>query len=577
MGFQLLKSFFIKHKYAYLAGLLFMFLSSYIQTLSPRVLSDIIDLLKERNFEPRQIHLKVGLLLLITFATFAFTFLWRNLVIANARKLECKLREDLYHHFQSLSQSFYSRRKTGDLLAYCINDVMAVRMALGPATAMSINGIIICLSSIYFMFISINIKLTLLTLAPVPIIIVFMLTIGKRVQKRFRIVQEFFGQISDKVQDNISGIRVIKSYVQEDKEIKSFEALSEEMMEANVLMVKTSASLNPIIEACFSISFVFSLIIGGNMVLVDTISLGDFVAFNTYLTMIMAPVISIGRIINIFQRGMASLKRLNEIFNQQSEIMDEMTNEPEPIKGSIELKNLTFYYPGSKHPAIKDLSLTIHSGQMIGIIGRTGSGKTTIANLLMHLYNPQPGELFIDDRDILSLPLESVRNQISLVPQDTFLFSSSIQDNITSFKDIYSEMEVINSSKFSCIHQSILDFPDGFETTLGERGVNLSGGQKQRIAIARAVIREPAILILDDSLSAVDTITEKQILDYIHTYRKGKTTIIISHRVSAVLGCDKLIVLDDGKLCEQGTHDSLIKEKGIYYEIYSEQNKEKNN
>lgn len=552
-----------------------MFLASYTQTLSPKVLGDTIDMLKGQNFTQNSILQKIGLLLGISIITFIFTYSWRNLVIGNARKLECTLREDLYKHFQTLSPEFYSKRKTGDLIAYGINDILAIRMALGPATAMSINGIVICVSSIYFMLTSIDMRLTLLTLAPIPIVIIFMALIGKKIHNCFIKVQELFGEISDRVQENINGIRVIKAYSQEDKEIENFKVLSNSMQAANIEMVKVSSLLTPIIEACFSISFVLNLVLGGKMVLSGSISLGDFVAFNTYLAMIMAPIISIGRVVNIFQRGTASLQRLNEIFSIKPKIVDGQKGIRKNIEGNIEFKNLTFYYPGTTTPALLNINLNIAKGKTIGIIGRTGSGKTTLANLLLKLYNSTPGQLYLDSIDINDYSLDSIRNSFSFVPQDTFLFSASIKENIISFKDIYSEDEIESASHFSSIYESITQFPDGFDTILGERGVNLSGGQKQRISIARAIIKDPSILILDDALSAVDTVTEAHILKNFKTHRKDKTTFIISHRISAVSNADEIVVMNQGSIHERGTHNELITKGGLYYEIYNEQNKEK--
>lgn len=571
LKYKILKDFILKNKTMYLVGFFFMFLASFIQTLFPKVLGNIIDILSKQNFSRSVVYTLIGYLLLIAAATFIFTFVWRNLIIGGARKLECTLRETLYGHFQTLSQEFYSKRKTGDLIAYGINDVLAVRMAFGPATAMSVNGIVICVSSIYLMFTSINFKLTILTLLPIPVVILFMLLIGKQIQSRFRNVQELFGKISDRVQENIYGIRVIKAYVQEENEIKNFNVLCDKMMDANISMVKTSSRLTPMIEACFSVCFVLNLILGGRMVLDGTISLGDFVAFNTYVAMIMNPIVSIGRIVNNVQRGLVSLQRLQDILSVPPDIVDEENALEEKIQGTIEFKNLTFCYPGIKKPALSGINLKIENGKTVGIIGKTGSGKTTLANLLLKLYNTGPGQLYLDHRDINDYSINAVRNSFSFVPQDTFLFSASIKENISSFKNIYTDDEIEEATKFSSIYESITGFADGFDTLLGERGVNLSGGQKQRISIARAIIRNPSVLILDDALSAVDTITEKNILDSFRQKRRGKTTLIISHRVSAVSGSDEIIVLHGGKIHESGTHEDLINQKGMYYEIYMEQ------
>ncbi|MGH4122509.1 MAG: ABC transporter ATP-binding protein [Clostridium sp.] len=571
MGKSIIVEFIKKHKISYFIGILFMFLTSYIQSFFPRVLGDTIDILGRANFNLSLVRIKIVYILLISTGTFISTYAWRNLIVVNARNLECHLREKLYNHFQKLSPEFYNKRKTGDLIAYAINDISAVRMTLGPATAMIINGIAICSVSIYSMSKIMNLKFTLMILMPIPFILFFMLKIGRLVQKRFRVVQENFSSISGSVQENIYGIRVIKSYVQEEAEAEKFELLNDKMMDSNINMVKVSSSLSPVIEISFSISFVMNLIIGGNMVLNGNITLGDFIAFNGYLTMIMRPIVSIGRVINIVQRGIASIKRLDEIFKVNPKIQDGVKMISTAIDGEIEFKNLSFSYIGSDKKALQNISLKIPKGYTVGITGKTGSGKTTLVNLLLKLYASSPEEIFIDSVDINDYCLQTLRRSIGYVPQDNFLFSASIKENIKFFKDIYTDNEVEKAAIISSIYESIMDFPKGFDTNLSERGVNLSGGEKQRISIARAIIRDPSILILDDSLSAVDTITESKLLENIKKCRLGKTTIIVAHRISTIKHADLIIVLDEGRICENGTHNELIKKGGLYYETYKSQ------
>lgn len=513
-------------------------------------------------------------MLLIGIGTFISTYIWRNLIIGNGRMLECHLREKLFDHFQKLSPEFYSKRKTGDLIAYSTNDVNAVRMAFGPATALAVNGVVICIASIYSMSRAINWKLTLFALIPVPFIIFFMLKIGKIIHKRFRTVQENFAAISDRIQENIYGIRVIKAYVQEAAELENFEILNENMMESNLNMIKISALLSPSIEIAFSISFILNLIIGGDMVLKGTITLGGFIAFNTYLALIMRPIISIGRVINIFQRGMASLKRLTEILDVKPSVKDGSSMITSPILGDIEFKNLSFAYPGTDNFALEDISFTLTLGHTLGIIGKTGSGKSSLSNLLLKLYNVEPGTIFLDGIDIMDYSLSTIRESFGYIPQDNFLFSASIKDNITFFKNTYSAGEIETAAENSAIKESIDSFPKGFNTLLGERGLNLSGGQKQRISIARAIIKKPNILIIDDALSAVDSITEDQIITNLRNIRKDKTSIIIAHKISTVMQADEILVLEHGRITERGTHEELLKKEGLYYAIYEEQFKD---
>jgi len=577
MGNKILIEFINKHKVSYIIGIIFMLLASFIQTLFPKVLGNTIDILKESNFDHKSVYLNIAYIMLIAIGTFISAYAWRNLVIGNARKMECDFREELFNHFQKLSPQFYNRRKTGDLIAYAINDINAVRMTFGPATAMAINGIVICVISIWSMSKAINWCITLLALIPIPIIIFIMINIGKIVRRRFTKVQENFSSISDRVQENINGISVIKAYVQEESEMKKFEELNDEMARSNLDMVRISSYLSPLIEICFTLSFVLNLIIGGNKVLNGDISLGDFIAFNGYLTMIMIPIISIGRIITIFQRGMASLNRLNEIFNESVDINEPVDSIQTSPQGTIEIKNLFFSYPNCDHEVLRDINLVIPKGHTLGIIGKTGSGKSTFANLLLKMYNVPNGMILFDGKDINKHQLKPLRDSFGFVPQDNFLFNASISKNIKFFKEIYSDDEVIEAAKNSCIFESIMRFQEGINTIIGERGVNLSGGQKQRISIARAIIKNPEILILDDALSAVDTITETQILKNLKRERINKTSIIIAHRISAVIEADEIIVLDKGKIIERGTHLELFERGGLYYDIYKSQFSEARN
>lgn len=572
MNYKLITDFIKKHPLSYIIGFIFMFLTSYIQSLFPKILGDTIDILKIKDFSKSAVYKNIIYLLIIAAAVFITTYCWRNLIIVNARKFECSLRESLFYHFQTLSSKYYSNHKTGDLIAYAINDISAVRMTFGPAAAMSVNGIALCLISIFSMIQVINLKITLIALLPIPAIILFMLKIGSLIQKRFRRVQECFAAISDRVQENIYGIRIIKSYVQEFSEMERFQKLNDDMTEANIKMVRISSYLSPLIEISFSISFVINLIWGGNMVLNGTISLGSFIAFNGYLTMIMNPVKSIGRIISIFQRGLASLKRINAIFNENSEITEGKLA-PEKFTGSLEFKNLSFSYDGNSD-ILNNINFEIPAGSSLGIIGETGSGKSTLANLLLKLYNAKDGMIFIDGHDINEYSLSSLRSAFGYVPQENLLFSASVYDNIKFFKSYYSDYQAEDAARIAHIEESIMKLPDGFKSHIGERGVNLSGGQKQRIAIARALIKNPPILILDDSLSAVDTITEDLILRNLRKVRKNKTSIIIAHRISAVENLDNIIVMSKGKIAEAGKHDELMEKGGLYYEIFMEQNKE---
>lgn len=574
MGKKIIIDFFKEHKVTYILGLLIMFLTSYIQTLLPEVIGDTIDILKMKNFSSNDVYKNIWNILIIALAIFITTYIWRSFIIGNARKMQCVLRQKLFEHFEIMSPEFYNKRKTGDLIAYGTNDINAVRMAFGPATARAIGGIVLCLITMYSMIKTVNLKLTLITLIPIPVIIFVMIKISMSVRRKYKKVQENFASISDRVDENINGIRVIKSYVQEDSEVQKFEVLNKKMADSNLDMVKTSSYMAPLIEVGFAFCFIINLIVGGNMVLNNEISLGKFITFNGYITMMMTPVVSIGRIVNIIQRGIASLHRLNEIFDSQPDIVEDKNPVDVHLSGDITIKDLTFEYPETDKKVLKNINLTIPKGCTLGIIGKTGSGKSTIANLLLRMYDVPRGKIFFGDTDIRTCKLESIRNDIGYAMQDNFLFKASIYDNIKFFNDKYTDEEALDAAKNASIYDSIMKFDKGFSTVLGERGVNISGGQKQRISIARALIKNPEVLILDDSLSAVDTITESKIMKNLKRIREDKTNIIIAHRISAVMDADKIIVLDDGRIAECGTHEELVEKGGIYNEIYESQCRE---
>lgn len=572
---RVINDFLKKYWMHYVVGVVFLVLTTYVQNQAPRLLGMIIDTLRMEDIDKQKILIYLGMMVAVAIIAFITRYIWRYFIIGNSRNLECYLRERLFQHFQTLPVQFYHQRKTGDLLAYAINDISAVRMSFGPGLAHIVNAIGMCAVSILSMAQSVNLRLTILSLLPIPVIIFLMLKIGSLVRKRFRIVQENFAAISDRVQENISGIRVIKSYVQENEEVNRFDDLNEKMRESNIKMVRVSSLLSPMIELCFGISFMISLIYGSAMVKNNVISLGDFVAFNGYLTMIIKPVASIGRVINIIQKGIASFKRLNEIFQVRSDITDELSDSSlTDINGDIEINDLTFNYPGTEEPALKNINIKLSKGKTLGIIGKTGSGKTTLVNLLLRLYNVERGKILIDGRDINDYSLKVLRENIGYVPQDNFLFSATVKENIHFFKNIYSDEEIEESAKLSCIYDNIMDFTHGFDTMVGERGTNLSGGQKQRISIARAIIKNPDILILDDALSAVDTKTEEKIIHHFKSILNGKTGIIIAHRISAIKHADEIIVMDHGEILERGNHEELLSKKGLYYDIYDEQFKE---
>jgi ATP-binding cassette subfamily B multidrug efflux pump len=531
-----------------------------------------------------------------------FQFLTRWVVIGISRDIEFDLRNDLFAHLERLSYSYYQRNRTGDIMARATNDLNAVRMLLGPAIMYSANTFVFTAGALGFML-AISPKLTIYAFLPLPIASVVIQYFGRRIHERFERIQAMFSDISARAQENFSGARVIRAYVQEQSEIAAFEGANQEYIRRSLGLVRLMGMLWPTLELMLGAAVVIVLWLGGREVLMGKMNVGDFVAFNTYMVQLTWPVIALGWVINIFQRGTASMVRIQEILSQQPEIADSAEIGPSghrasgpsesqnlrsdqilrsadgPISrspdlvGEIEFCNLNFAYDGVS--ILKDISLRVPAGSSLAIVGPTGSGKTTLVNLIPRIYDAAPGAVLIDGRPIREFAIDPLRRQIGFVPQETFLFSATIRENIAfgvkeedgeaTLNDIKAAAEAAN------IAQDIESFPEGYNTTVGERGITLSGGQKQRTAIARAVLRSPRILILDDALSSVDTHTEDKILNHLREIMRGRTTIFISHRVSTVRNADRIAVLHQGRIVELGTHDELISRNGYYTELYNKQ------
>ncbi len=568
-----LKDFIRKYGWIYLPGLLILVVSSYIQTLQPRILGTIIDTLEATPNDSRAVRNSLLLLLLIAFLTFVTRFAWRYIIMGNSRNMESYLRKRLFAHLQTQPPEFFNHQKTGDLMAYAINDINAIRMTFGPSLAQGVSGITIAILSVAGMSGGVNPRLTVFALLPIPVVVTIVVFMGRQVQRRFRRVQETFAAVSDRVQEDISGIRVIKAYVQEEEEAERFETLNRRSRQVNLDMIKVSASMRPVVMLLFGVSFTISLIYGGSLVRSGTITVGDFVAFNGYLTLIVMPIQSIARIITMIQRGLASLKRYNGILEIRPAVVDGAGDAPASGMGEgLEIDGLTFRYPGTTIPALADIDIRLEPGNSLGVVGRTGSGKTTLVMLLSKMYNAPDGTIRFGGWDINRFDLGTLRSAIACVPQDNFLFSASIAENIRFFDDGYSQDQIADAARQACIDDSIRTFPDGYDTQVGERGMSLSGGQKQRIAIARALLRDTPLLILDDALSAVDTRTEESILENLHERKRSRqSSIIVSHRISAVMACDEIVVLDAGRIVERGTHAELVAAGGFYAQTAASQ------
>ena len=558
---------YLKHYRAGLAlGFLYIVSVNFFSAQVPQAVGVAID-------SPGRGELVTNTLIILGFAAAAgiFRFLMRNQLIGISRKIEFELRNDYFRHLEFQPQEFFSEHRTGDLMSRATNDLNAVRMVLGPGIMYSVNTVILFLFVIPKM-ISINSSLTLLAMLPFPLLAVLINRFGVRIHHWFEKIQAQMSSISARAQENLSGIRVIKAYTREQSEIDSFRTLNREYISLNRNLIRTQSLFMPTIQFLSGIGFVLVLYYGGRGVIDNTITFGEFAAFNTYLVMLIWPVIATGWVVNIFQRAAASMGRINQILEILPKIDDSAVDESiDDVRGKIEFRNLTFAYGDQADPVLHDINLRIPEGETAAVIGPTGSGKSTLVNMIPRIFDPPPGAVFIDGRDVRTIPVKLLRENIGFVPQETFLFSDSIKENIVFGIDRYDERDILEAVEISQLRENIEEFPNGYETMLGERGINLSGGQKQRAAISRAVIRHPKILILDDALSSVDTKTEEAILTRLRDVMRDRTSIIISHRVSTVREADRIYVLDDGRIVEEGKHDELLAANGIYAELHRKQ------
>jgi ATP-binding cassette subfamily B protein len=556
-----------RYRWGYFAGTLCVFLNNGVWVLFPQVIRRAVDDLK-LGVTARKLLPYVLLLLAIAVVHGIFQFLTRWIVIGISRDIEFDLRNDLFEHLETLPYSYYQRHRTGDIMARVTNDLSAVRLLLGPAIMYSANTLVFTAGALAFM-IGISPRLTLYAFLPLPVASVVVQYFGRRIHERFERIQAMFSDISARAQENFSGARVIRAYVQEQAEIRSFEDANREYIARSLKLVRLMGMLWPTLEFMLGVGIVLSFWLGSREVLLGRIEIGGFVAFLTYMGQLTFPIIALGYVINLFQRGTASLGRINEMLVERSEIADSPGAHDLPIAGEIEFRNLTFCYNGK--PVLDGLDLKIPAGSSLALVGPTGSGKTTLVSLIPRIQDAGPGMVLIDGRPIRDYSLASLRKNIGFVPQETFLFSDRIRENIALGVESATDQQIHDAAAAANIAEDIESFPEKYQTTVGERGITLSGGQKQRTAIARALIRDPRILILDDALASVDTHTEDKILNHLRDVMRGRTTIFISHRVSTVRNADRIAVLHGGRVVELGTHDELLALNGYYTDLYNKQ------
>jgi ATP-binding cassette subfamily B multidrug efflux pump len=563
-----LRTYILRYRRAYAAGYLLSVASAFLLMVNPIIMRQAVDGIRAGVSMGRLTLYALGLIG-VQSGVVVMRYYWRTSIFGAARRIEYEMRNDYFAHLQRMDLAYFQHTRTGDLMARAVNDLSTVQRFLGPGLMHGFATIVMFLVSVVFML-TVDARLTVVMLIILPLVSLTFIALAPRIHARFETVQDQFSTISAKAQENFSGIRVVKAFAQEPQETAAFAELNREYIRRNMGVITTSGALWPLIDFFLGLAAVMLLWQGGAAVIAGRITLGQFVQFTAYLGLLSWPMIALGWVVNLMQRGLASMKRLDEVFREKPKITDPPDARPLPdLRGEVEFRDVAFAYDGT--PVLHSITLRIPAGATVAIVGPTGSGKSTLVNLIPRLFDATGGQVLVDGHDVRRVRLEDLRAHVGFVPQDTFLFSETLRENIGYGLAEAAEGVVRESAEIAALEVDVEDFPRGYETVVGERGVTLSGGQKQRTAIARAVARDPRILILDDALSSVDTHTEELILARLRQVLRTRTAIIISHRVSTVRHADQIVVLDDGRIAEQGTHDELLALGGLYAELYRKQ------
>ncbi|API89344.1 multidrug ABC transporter permease/ATP-binding protein [Marinilactibacillus sp. 15R] len=569
--FKRLSWFFLKEKKSYMLGIFSLVVVALLQLIPPRIIGIVVDEIETDSITSKSLTFWLSILLVSALLQYIFRYIWRMRIWGNAAKLEQTVRKQLYNHFTNMDNQFFQKYRAGDLMAHATNDLRGLRMVAGGGILTMADAISVGLTTLLAMMFVVDWRLTLIAVFPLPLLAITSRVLGRKLHMRFRDAQASFSQLNDKVQESIQGIKVLKTFGQEKEDVEEFKEQTANVVAKNRLVYKIDSLFDPAITLIMGVSYFLTILVGGLLITENEISIGDFVTFINYIGMLVWPMFAIGRLFNIIERGSASYDRIENLLREESSIVERKGSIETPVNGDLEFFIKKFSYPEDEVTTLHDVRFSLKAGHTLGIVGKTGAGKTTILKLLLREYDHYKGDVQYGGHDIRDYTLDALLKHIGYVPQDNYLFSTTIRDNIRFADPSLPQEEVEAAARLADIHDDILNLPNGYDTQVGERGVSLSGGQKQRISIARSIITNPELMILDDSLSAVDAKTEESILSGLKEKRQKQTTIIAAHRISSVMHAEEIIVVEGGTIVERGTHKQLLNLGGWYKDMYRQQ------